>query len=223
MIVKNQNQSQNVLTLREDKNPRIAVITPLYTGHQISLETQKTIINNDLPFIWISVMSENNIPTNLQTGLEYLIKNNSLPDYYFMLDRDIILGEHIFDKLYNRLCEQPLTCAYAYASFEFKGYLNIKFPAEEWHIRRLVQANYISSNSLFRTEAVQHVGLVTDNKYKRLLDWAMLLKMARAGYHGINVPEASFIAKSEKGDISAGSREDYMKKHYLVVRDFVVG
>jgi len=209
-----------IVTIRESRNPKIAVITPLYEGHDISLDTQKTIGLNDISFIWVSAKSKNNIPTNLKAGLEYLQEEGKLPEYYFMLDRDIMLGEHIFDKLYETLSAQPLMCAYAYASFEFRGYINMAFPADEWDISRLKKSNYISSNSLFRSDVVAKVELVTDDKYKRLLDWAFLLKLAKNGYYGTPCPEASFIAKSTAGDISAGSKDDYVRKHIAVVKDF---
>ena len=121
-----------VQVVRSVDNPRIAVITPLYKGHDISLITQKTIMQNDIPFIWVSAKSENNIPMNLQDGLTFLHAGEGLPEYYIMIDRDIELGEHMLDKLYECIKNQLVDVALAYASFEFKGAVNMKFPALPW-------------------------------------------------------------------------------------------
>jgi hypothetical protein len=68
---------------------------------------------------------------------------------------------------------------------------------------------------------IEQVGLVTDDKYKRLLDYAFLLKCFRMRYVGIPEPKAWFIAHSTKDDISAGSQEDYREKYMRVYDDFV--
>jgi hypothetical protein len=139
-----------------------------------------------------------------------------------MVDRDIEFAPHCLDLLYNKLKNQPFQCAYAYASFRFTGHINIEFPARPWDINQLVRANYISSNSMVRSNVSAAAGLVTDEKFKRLLDWCFWLKLSRLGFYGVPVPEASFVAHSTASDISAGSREDYIKKHRLVIENFVM-
>jgi hypothetical protein len=215
--------------IKEVKNPKVLIVTPLWAGHKISKETKKTLKRNDIPFTWISSSGRYNIPTNLENGLNWYDKKYGLPDYYMMIDRDIIAGRHLIDKLYEKLSKVAGTCmigsyfyAYAYASFQFKGTVNCNFPAVEYDIQRLLQANYISSNSMFLTEAARAVGLVKNRKYERLLDWAFLLKLLKVGYVGIPCPEASFIAVSNTNDISAGSAEDYKIKHARVSKDFIL-
>jgi hypothetical protein len=41
------------------------------------------------------------------------------------------------------------------------------------------------------------------------------------GYLGVPVPEANFVAKSTKSDISAGSQQDYVIKYKRVFEDFI--
>ena len=204
--------------IKESKDPKILVVTPLLPGHKISKETKKTIKRNDIPFTWITSTGNNNIPTNLKLGLEWY---GDLPPYYFMLDNDVILGRHLLDRLYEKLDNSKYNVAFSYASFRFKGYMNYKFPAIPFDINRLLQQhNYISSNSLFSTDITMKVGLVTDNKYQRLLDHCFLLKLFYNGYIGIPCPEANFIAIASKESISAGSKLEYNIKRKLVIEDF---
>jgi len=210
---------QKITVIKESKNPKVLVVTPLLPGHKISKETKVTIKRNSIPLTWISSMGRNNIPTNLQKGLEYY--EGKLPPYYIMIDNDIILGRHMIDRMVGVLDKRKSdNIAFAYASFKFKGVVDKKFPAEPYAINRLLQHNYISSNSLFRSNIVMNIGLVTDNNYVRLLDWCMLLKLLYHGYYGMPCPNANFIAKSSESDISAGSNEDYEIKRYRVLQDF---
>lgn len=208
--------------IREVDHPTILVITPLWPGHKISKATKKTIKRNDISYMWITSENQENIPTNLQNGLEWYKENRgNLPPYYFMLDRDIILGRYLLDRLYTTLQNAKPEVAYAYASFGFRGHMNLDFDAKPFDINRLLQHNYISSNSLFRSEVYDEVGLVVDNKFKRLLDWCYLLKLFDHGYYGEPCETASFIVQSTESDISSGSKEDYNKKRELVIANFV--
>jgi hypothetical protein len=74
---------------------------------------------------------------------------------------------------------------------------------------------------MFRSNVIEKVGLVTDDKYKRLLDYAFLLKCFKRGYLGVPVPQASFIAQSTKNDVSAGTNDDYVVKYKRVFEDFI--
>lgn len=205
------------------EKPKVLVVTPLLPYHKISKETKKTLKRNDVSFGWVSYTGSYNIPTNALKGIEgYKKMWGKLPEYYIMIDRDIVLGRHMLDKLVRKLMVMPEDkVGYAYASFKFEGYVNQEFPARPFDINALVQSNYISSNSLFRTKVIEEVGLVTDDHYKRLLDWAFLLKCFKHGYVGVPEPRASFVAKSTKDDISAGSKDDYKLKYYRVHEDFV--
>ena len=207
--------------IKEVKSPEILVVTPLWTGHKISKATKKTIKRNDVPFTWITSEGQNNIPTNLQNGLSwYKEKVGKLPKYYFMLDRDVILGRHLLDRLHKTLENALPAVAYAYASFGFRGHMNLDFEAKPYDINRLLQHNYISSNSLFRSAVTEDVGLVTDDKFKRLLDWCYLLKLFDHGYYGEPCETASFIVQSTESDISSGSKADYQTKRDRVLKDF---
>lgn len=207
--------------IREDKNPQVLVVTPLLPGHKVSRDTKVSIKRNETPIVWLTSQGNYNIPKNAQMAIDRYKANHKLPPYYLMIDRDIILGRYMVDRLVKKLSTSALSEAYAYASFSFKGFVNQDFPARQFDINLLMQHNYISSNSLFKMKVVEEVGLVTDDRYKRLLDWAFLLKLFAVGYWGIPVPQAKFIAISTKNDISAGSPQDYHLKRNLVIEDFV--
>jgi hypothetical protein len=209
--------------VKECKNPQILVVTPLLPDHGISKNTKISINRNKTPFYWITSSGDNNIPTNSLNGIKWF-KNRfgSLPSFYIMIDRDIDAGRGMLDKLYERLKDTPSNIGYCYATFQFKGHINHDFPAMPFNINRLLQANYISSNSMFKSNVIEDVGLVTDEKYKRLLDWAFLIKCFDNGYIGIPEPRAYFVANSTKDDISARSSEDYKIKYRRVFEDFIV-
>lgn len=207
--------------IKDCNDPEVLVITPLLPGHKISKETKKTIKRNDTQFRWITSTGKNNIPTNIEMGLDWYIKEYKVfPKFLFPLDNDIILGRKTIDRLVKTLARSDKDVAFCYASFEFKGTVDRKFPADPYDIKRLLQHNYISSNSLFKTIIVYNIGFVTDNKYQRLLDYAMILKLFYNGYKGIPCSNANFIAISSEKDVSAQSGEDYKIKRERVLKDF---
>ena len=208
--------------IREDERSKVLVVTPLKTGHKVSSDTKKTIKRNDIPFTWVTAEGNNNIPTNAWNGVEwYRKKSGKLPDYYLMIDRDIILGRHMIDRLYKTLSKTPADIVYSYANFKFSGHIDREFPAAQWDINKLILENYISSNSMFKMCALDDVGLVMDDKYTRLLDWAFLLKLfLKKGWIGIPCPETSFVAVASANSISTGTNEDYHTKRLRVIQDF---
>ena len=208
--------------VKKQDNADVLVITPLLPGHEISKETKNSIKRNDLKFEWISSEGNYNIPINTWNALKEYKRIKRLPKYYIMIDNDIILGRHMLDRLHSVLNNSDDNIAFAYASFEFKGHINHKFPAVPYNLDRLVKANYISSNSMFKSNIVMDIELVMDDHYKRLLDWAFLLKLAGKGYYGTPVSSANFVAQSSAEDISAGSQEDYRLKAMRVYQDFIV-
>lgn len=216
-------EMNTIKMLKESKNPDVLLVTPLLPGHEISRETKISIQRNDIDFSWISSTGENNIPTNALEGIHwYKNKYGCLPLFYMMIDRDIRLGRHCIDKLAVALTNRTSKyVGYAYASFEFTGHINQKFPAYPFDINRLIQGNYISSNSLFLSEVIERVGLVTDDKYKRLLDYAFLLKCYAHGIIGKNVPDANFSVQSTANDVSSGNSDDYNIKYQRVYDDFI--
>lgn len=205
------------------KNPKVLVVTPLLPEHKVSKITKKTLKRNDTPFSWVSYSGENNIPTNAQKGINEYQRRWGTVSYFLMIDRDIEAGRHLIDKMYKNLERSNDDVAYCYASFEFKGYVNASFPADKFDMIRLLEGNYISSNSMIKMSCLEEVGgLITDEQYKRLLDWALWLKFLQHGYSGIPCSDAYFIAYSDKEDISAGTKEDYKIKWQRVRRDFAM-
>lgn len=213
--------------IRKDINAEILVATPLLTGHKISKETEQSIKRNTVPIIWASYEGPNKHAANVQHLLNaYKKQFGKFPPYIQILDRDIIAGRYMLDRLWEALNRASIRSdkkiGYAYANFEYKGYINIKFPARPFDINSLVKGNYISSNSLYCSEVIEDVGgFVTEEKYHRLSDYAFFLKLFYNGYQGISVPNASFVAISSKDDISAGSQEEYIETFKRVQEDFV--
>lgn len=216
----------NVKIISNCKNPEILVSTPLLPGHKISKITKKTLKRNDVDFVWLSSAGKNNIPLNHIGCMEWYEKNmGDLPPYIFFLDRDIDLGRHALDRLHDTLTKESVRSdriiGYAYASFKYVGYVNHDFPAIPFDANRLLQANYISSNSLYCTEVIKKVGLVTDDKYRRLLDWSFFIKCLGQGIIGTPCPKATFQVNSTSEDISSGSNNDYLTKHSRIHEDFI--
>lgn len=214
-----------VSVIKSTKFPEVLVVTPLLPDHFISRDTLQSIKRNTVKYFWITAQGNHNIPTNLELGLKWAESDNGpkyKPKYYIMIDNDIIMGRYMLDRLYEALEKSnDSNIGYAYASFEFKGAVNHKFPAVPFDKERLMRANYISSNSMFKWNLWKDVGLVTDDKYRRLLDWAFLLKCLKEGYTGLPVPKANFTAISSEDSISAGGQKDYILKSKRVIRDFV--
>lgn len=204
--------------------PDVLVVTPLLPGHSIHRELKKWIKRNTIPFAWVISIGENNIPTNVWNGVSWYEKTNGhSPKYILPIDRDIVMGRGMIDKMYQCFeTNKDSKVAYVYASFEFKGAINQKFPAVPFDPNRLMQSNHISSNSMIKLSLLKEVGgPVTGNKYKRLLDWALWLKFYKYGYVGRPCPQASFVAISTDKDVSAQGEDDYREKATAVYEDFI--
>jgi hypothetical protein len=209
--------------ITKHKKPEILVMTPLLTGHKISGETRTTIKRNTTPYTWASFESNRKHAANCQAGIEEFQKQYKfLPKYIFILDRDIILGRGLIDKLYNLLKITEPNVGYAYCPFEYKGYVNHKVPPKIWSSTELKKNNFISSNSLIKTEMWKKIGgYVTEEKYHRLSDWSFWLKAYNNGYKGILCENTSFIAMSTENDISAGDKNEHRITKELIIKDFI--
>lgn len=208
--------------IRQDKNPKILVATPLLTGHKISKETLHSIKRNEISYVWASYESQAKHSANVQNLIDEFSNKYSLPPYIFVLDDDIILGRYLLDRMFECLYKTADMIAFAYCPFSYSGHINISFPPIEYDIEKLKRGNYISSNSLYRAEAIKKVGgFVIEEKYQRLSDHAMFLKLFRYGYIGKLYDKTAFTAISKKTDISAGSTEEYQKTFQLIQEDFI--
>jgi hypothetical protein len=209
--------------VKECKDPLILVVTPLFTGHHISRETKVSIKRNDTPFLWISYEGSDKHAANCQNGIYAFHREfHYLPKYIQILDNDITLGRYMLDRLVDILDKTNDDIAYAYCGFEYKGHINLKIPVCDYDLNKLKQRNYISSNSLYKTDVLDKVrGFVTDYDTNRLSDWAMFLKLAINKYKGVFVPSTSFIAMSTKNDISAGSNEEFFSAKQLIQERYI--
>jgi hypothetical protein len=209
--------------IQESKNPEVLILTPLLTGHKISRETRNTIRRNNIPFVWASYEGDGKHADNVQKGLECYISNHKNPPYFQIIDNDIILGRGMIDKLYNRLRKTPKEIAFAFCPFSYKGYINVDFPARNYDINDIMRNNYISSNSLYKMDAILDVGgFVTELKYHRLSDWCMWLKFYIHKYYGVVVENTSFVAISANTNISAGSIDEFEICKREVIKDFIL-
>lgn len=204
--------------LKKVNNPKLIVITPLKNGDKISKLTKKTIKRNNIEFDWISVESDNNRPTNLEYGINNI---GYFYDYFLPLDNNIELGRYFIDRLYNKIKNSNDNIGYVYGNLEYKGKINYKFPAIEFNLEKLLQNNYISSNSMFKTDYVIEIGLVKDNSMKRLLDWVFLIQMARFGYYGMPAKNANHIAWTTNQNISTKNNNDFNLKRLLVYKNYI--
>ena len=211
--------------IKEDDYSELIVTTPLLPGHKLSRETKVSIKRNDIPFTWITCTGEFNIPTNWWYGSKKYFEMRSTLEipYILPLDRDIKLGRHMLDRMLEVIKISEERHAFTYCNFEFKGSINNKFPCQPYDINRLLQGNYISSNSMIKYDYLEFIdGPVLDQRYKRLLDWALWLKFYSYGYIGLPCPHASFVAYADEDSISAGTAQDYKVKHQRVHQDFVL-
>lgn len=206
---------------QDNKEPDFCIITPLKPGDKISKETKVSIKRNSKNFIWATYESDNNVAKNFKLGLEELSKKIKLPKYTIKIDNDTVWNRNTLDRMVNTLEKSELYFAYCYCSFEYKGSVNAKFPAVEFNGNRLIHSNYISSNSMFRTNILQEFPIIDDDKYKRLLDWAYYLHLMRNKLIGIPVENGYFVAQASEDSISAGSTEDYKIKYKRVFDDFI--
>jgi len=204
-------------------DPLILIISPLLPEHQISHETKLSIKSNKIKYKWISFSSNRKHAANVQAGLdEYKSQFGKLPEYIQVLDRDIICGRKMLDRLYNHLIKQPENVGFSYCSFAYKGFINVSFPPMKYDINKLRVNNYISSNSLYRIKAIEDVGgFVMEEDIHRLSDWAMWLKMYNHGYIGSICYDTSFIAMSTKDDISAGKMDEFITTKKLIYERYI--
>jgi len=208
--------------IKEAKTPELLVVTPLFKGHKLSRETKLGLERNDIKFAWVSFESTNNTAKNYADGIKAFRDKVYRPKYVMMVDRDIIPSRHMLDKMYDTLKRAPDDTVFCYCDFEFKGLINRQFFDIEYNPITLLRSNYISSNSMIKLNKLDEIGgVVTDNKYKRLLDWCLWLNFLSYGYYGIRCPDISFIAISDNQSISARSDEDYKQKSRLVMLDFI--
>lgn len=213
--------------LQKVTNPSVLVITPLRVNDEIMPCLFETIKLNDVPFDWVSFASSANSAKNTQLGLDaYQAEFNTLPEFVIKLDNDLELRKNYLDRLTNNLLAKrrgSKMFAYSYSSFQFKGSVNLKFKCIPFDKQALLKSNYISACSLIHTSTLMNLGgFVTDERYVRLLDWALWLKMLSHGFVGSSVPTAGFIAYSSPNSVSAGSALDYAKKRALIQQDFIV-
>ncbi len=209
--------------VEKHKNPEICIITPLRPKDKISKETKISVKRNKKSFVWATYKGNNNVAKNFQLGISELKKHIKLPTCAIKIDNDTKWQRNTLDHMAETLNRSAENIAYTYVSFEYQGSVNQKFNADSFDPDRLRKMNYISSNSMFKTEILERIELVTDDYYKRLLDWAYFLKLLNNGYLGIPCNKGFFVAKSSVDSISAGGKDEFLTKYTRVKEDFILG
>jgi hypothetical protein len=209
--------------IRHEKTAPILFVTPLLTGRKISSQTRTGIQRNKILYSWVSFESGAYHAKNVQSCIDsFKARFRYLPKYIQVLDDDITPGRFMLDRFYAVLSKTPDNEAFTYCPFSYKGHINVSFPAMEFDIERLVRANWMSSNSLYKTSVIEEVGgFVVEDDIQRLSDWAFFLRLYAHGYIGKLCPNTSFVAASSKTDLSAGSDEEYHKTKELVTERFI--
>lgn len=211
-----------IKTIIQCKNPEILAITPLKKGDRIFPETKKTFKKCDVSVHWISYMADGNPYKNMVFPWRWYRKEYETPPYIIKIDNDLTCQKGMLDHLYNALVDSPTHIGYSYCRFKYRGNVNIDFDNIYWSTDKLIRQNYISSCSLMKSKVLEETGsFVTDDKYFRLLDWALWLQFLRRGYIGKFVPETSFTAYAGDNTVSIRSQEDYREKHIAVYQDFI--
>ena len=205
-----------------DNNPRVLIITPLKECFTISDYTISSVIGTNVPIHWVSYSGDQNPYKNFDCALQYYKRFHTVPEYLIKIDNDIKAEPNMIDSMVNTLDNSHDDIAYTYCDFKFEGTINMSFKAIPFNADRLMKSNYISSISMMRYKVLQQIGGVeVDDKYFRLLDWALWLKFLSKGYHGVPTVGTSFIAHSSKNSVSSGSSHDYIIKHKNVYNDFI--
>lgn len=208
---------------KSDEAPELLVITPLRNGDVVHEETINSIMSNSLTFDWISLEGDGNPYKNTEIALKIYERMMIVPPLIIKMDNDIVAMPGMLDKMKEVINASSWDVGYVYCEFRFTGAINAYFPVRPFDSDALKRCNYISSMSMMKTTALNDIdGFVTDDKYFRLLDWALWLKFLNHGYIGQPVSGTSFIAKASKNSVSAGTSEDYRKKASLVIKDFVM-
>lgn len=205
------------------KNPKFLVITPLKENDEISMETYNSVLQNSTEFNWVSYSANNNIPTNTKLGLEEYEKENKKLPYIIKIDNDVVFGTNTLSYMYNCIKNSEKKIGYVYCNFDYikNNRIFASFKFLQFNGTQLKKSNYISSVSMIKRNVLEKVGgFITNNKYKRLLDYALWLKMLNQGYIG-KLSQGYFKAIMSENSISNGSDEEYKKVLREVHRDFI--
>ena len=207
----------------DDDNPQLLIITPLRKSDTVSDETFNSVTQTNVACSWITYQDNQNPYKNFDTALKLYFDTTFLPKYIIKMDNDIIVQPTMLEQMVETLEVSQEMVAYTYCDFSFTGAINMKFPAKPFDVNQLLHSNYISSISMMKSNHLQSIGgVVTDDKYFRLLDWALWLKFLLDGKIGEPTRDTSFVAYASPKSVSAGSSDDYQKKAQHVIEDFVV-
>jgi hypothetical protein len=208
--------------INKNKKPDVLIITPLFKNDIISDKTLNIIQDNNIKIDWFSFTGIENPYKNFNNALQLYKKNFNLPNYIIKIDNDIIAKLNMLYDMKKTLDNSNSNVAYTYCSFNFTGYINLKIKAIPFNPHKLGKSNYISSISMMKSDCLEKIGgVVTDDKYFRLLDWALWLKFLNNGYIG-SVTDTSFTAYASENSISNRGFKDYKEKALRVIEDFYV-
>lgn len=210
--------------VKKVNNPKFLVITPLRISDSISKSTLNLLNTTITDFDWISYSGNNNIPKNTQLGLDEYENTIGNVEYLIKVDNDITAEDNFLDSLYDKLKNSNDNIAYSYCKFSFIG-KNRKFEFNdiEFDEMKLLNGNFISSVSMIKRDKLKEIGdFIYDEKYVRLLDYALWLKFLANDYIGIPDYNTGFIADLNENSVSAASLKDYLAKMEIIKEDFIL-
>lgn len=210
--------------IKKAKNPKFLVITPLRISDSISHSTLNLLNTTKTEFDWISFSGNNNIPKNTQLGLDEYERTIGNVEYIIKVDNDITAEDNFLDSLYETLRNSDDKIAYSYCKFSFIGKSRrFEFNNIEFDELKLLNSNFISSVSMIKRDKLKEIGdFIYDEKYVRLLDYALWLKFLANGYIGIPDYNTRFTADLNENSVSASSAKDYAIKMQRIREDFVL-
>jgi hypothetical protein len=140
------------------------------------------------------------------------------------IDNDIYMDNNLLDDMYHTIINADDNVGYVYCPFTYIAYDGAEMLFDyPFNKKKLLDSNYISSNSMINRNMLEEIGgFVVDNKYVRLLDWCLWLKMLKHGYIGQRISsDKSFTTPLVEGNVSSRGFDDYVIKRDRVIEDFI--
>lgn len=123
------------------------------------------------------------------------------------LDADDELPPHALNALKEGLRRDP-TAGYAYGVTRHIGDLEGEVDMPEWDPYRLLFRHTIGPTALTRRELFEDVGGY-DPEMRRYEDWEFWLRAVSRGWHGVKVPEVTFLYRRHGPSMLADARRSH--------------
>lgn len=140
-------------------------------------------------------------------------------EFALFSDSDVVWKPGSIAAMVETLRGNP-EAAYCYGNYEMVGADRMTtFVSGRWNARRLMSANFISTMSLVRMEALPETVWVEDEE--RLQDWSLWLRLLGEGKRGVWLNRVLFVAYYDAGSISLRGPDDYARWKREIRRRYV--